>query len=130
MKVMGEMKNLREEILKLENELLKSEVRKLPEKIRELVTDDFIEYCSGGKEYHYESGDVFQEKNDESILKWEITDFNIKELSEDCILALYKVIKHSNIDENNKYSLRSSIWKHVDGKWKMCFHQSTLTTKF
>lgn len=124
------MECLRKEILKLENELLKSEVRKSSEKIRELVTDDFIEYCSGGKEYNYKSGDVFQEQNDESILNLEIIDFNIKKLSNDCILALYKVIKHSNIDENKKYSLRSSIWRHVDGNWKMCFHQGTLTTKF
>lgn len=31
------------------------------------------------------------------------------------------------IDKKN--SLRSSIWKCIEGKWKMIFHQGTLTKK-
>ena len=33
------------------------------------------------------------------------------------------------LNEDKKYSLRSSIWKYYDGKWKMVFHQGTLTDK-
>lgn len=51
-------------------------------------------------------------------------------LADDCILAMYKVIKHDEPDENKKYSLRSSIWKYINGKWKMFFHQGTYTSKF
>jgi len=43
---------------------------------------------------------------------------------------MYKVIKHNETDENKKYSLRSSIWKYCDVKWKMFFHQGTLSCKF
>ncbi len=121
------MECIREEILTLENELVKSEVRKSSEKIKELLTDDYVEYCSLGNEYHYKRGDIFQEQNDNTISNWEIIDFNIKELSNDCILALYKIIKHNNADEKKKYSLRSSIWKYTNGKWKMFFHQGTLS---
>lgn len=41
-----------------------------------------------------------------------------------------KVIKHNELNENMKYSLRSSTWKLINGTWKMFFHQGTLTTKF
>jgi len=40
---------------------------------------------------------------------------------------MYKVIKHNRTDK--KYSLRSSIWKYCNGKWKMFFHQGTLSSK-
>ncbi|ELC8442498.1 DUF4440 domain-containing protein [Clostridium perfringens] len=123
------MSCLKEHILQLENDLLKSEVRKSSERISELLANDFIEFCSSGDEYHYKDGDVFQAQNDNSTLDWEISDFQIKELSNDCILSLFKLIKHDVVDENKKYSLRSSIWRNYDGEWKMFFHQGTLTSK-
>lgn len=123
------MTYLKEHILQLENDLLKSEIRKSSERISELLANDFIEFCSSGDEYHYKDGDVFQAENDNSTLDWEISDFQIKELSNDCILSLFKLIKHDVVDGNKKYSLRSSIWRIYDGEWKMFFHQGTLTSK-
>jgi hypothetical protein len=52
------------------------------------------------------------------------------QLSNDCVLATYKLIEHNKINEKKKYSLRSSIWKCFDGRWKMFFHQGTLTSEF
>ncbi len=124
------MNYIKEHILELENNLLKSEVRKSAQKINDILADDFIEFCSSGIEYRYEKGDIHQDQDDDTTLQCEILDFNIKELSKDCILAMYKVIKHNEVDENKKYSLRSSIWKYCDGKWKMFFHQGTLSCKF
>jgi len=116
---------LKEHILQLEGDLLKSEVRKSAQTISEIIADGFIEFCSNGNEYHYENGDVFQEKDDNNELIWQILDFKINELSDDCILAMYKLIKHDETNQNNKYSLRSTVWKYIDGKWKMLFHQGT-----
>ena len=31
-------------------------------------------------------------------------DFSVKELSDECIVAMYKVIKHDKVDESKKYS--------------------------
>jgi hypothetical protein len=120
---------LKEHILKLESDLVKSEVRKSAQKISDILADDFFEFCSNGEEYHYKNGDVFQEQNDEELF-WQIIDFKIKQLSDDCLLARYKVIKHNEANENKKYTHRSSIWKCIDGKWKMIFHQGTCTSKF
>ena len=116
-------------ILQLENSLLTSETRKSPQKIAELLVSDFIEFTGSGSEYHYKNGDVFQEQNDNSKLDWEIVDFKIRELATDCILATYKAVKHSELNESKKYSLRSSVWKHYDGKWKIVFHQGTPTSQ-
>lgn len=120
---------IKEHILKLENDLVKSEVRKSAQKLNDLLADDFFEFCSNGKEYRYKIGDVLQKANDEELF-WQIIDFKIEQLSDDYLLALYKVIKHTETDENKKYTHRSSIWKYVDGKWKMYFHQGTYTSKF
>lgn len=40
-------------ILELEKELFKSEVRKSASKIKELLSEDFFEFTSSGKEYNY-----------------------------------------------------------------------------
>lgn len=120
---------LTERILQLEKELLKSEVRKSSQKINEILSDDFIEFCSSGNIYRYKNGDIFQEKDDELENNWRILDFEIKELSDDCLLALYKVIKLNEKDENKRSSIRSSIWKLQDGKWEMIFHQGTNSRK-
>ncbi|MFD3157263.1 DUF4440 domain-containing protein [Haloimpatiens sp. FM7330] len=123
------MESIEKNILQLESDLLKAETRKSSQKINQILANDFIEFCSSGSEYHYKNGDVFQAQNDNDILCWEILDFKIKKLSNDCILAMYKVVKNNEIDENKKYSLRSSIWKYYNGKWKMVFHQGTLSSK-
>ncbi|GKX67961.1 DUF4440 domain-containing protein [Inconstantimicrobium mannanitabidum] len=123
------MESIKEHILQLEYNLLKSEVRKSSEKINKLLSDDYIEFCSSGIEYHYKNGDIFQSQDDNTELKWDIVDFEIKQLSDDCILAIYKVKKNNGVNESKKYSLRSSIWKCFNGHWKMIFHQGTLTTK-
>ena len=119
------MELLEKQVYELEIELLKPETRRSQEKISELLSVDFIEFCSSGDIYHYIKGDVFES----DVSAYEIKDFAIKELSEDCILATYKIIKHSEINECRKYSLRSSIWKKLNGTWKMIFHQGTLISQ-
>ena len=120
---------LEKHIFELENELLKSETRQSAEKISELLSDNFTEFCSSGNIYNYNKGDVFDKNINLSELKWEIKEFTAKQMSNDCILATYKLIKHSEVNEHMKYSLRSSTWKCLNGKWKMIFHQGTLTSK-
>ena len=125
-----EMELLKQHIFHLEKELLKTETRQSAEKISELIATDFREFSSSGNIYHYNKNDIFDTKNDNFNKDWEIKEFEINLLSTDSILATYKVIKHSEVEERMKYSLRSSIWKSFDGTWKMYFHQGTLTSKF
>ena len=125
-----QIESLEKHIFELEKALLNPETRKSAEKISEILSEDFIEFTSSGHIYHYNKGDVFDNDSNSSKIKWEIKEFKIKELSNDCLLATYKLIKHSELRENMRYSLRSSIWRLFDGTWKMIFHQGTLTSKF
>ncbi|WP_242850137.1 DUF4440 domain-containing protein [Clostridium polynesiense] len=99
--------------------LLKSEVRKSSSKLREIISDDFIEFTSSGTVYKYKKGDLFHSVDDNDELIWEVRDFTIKELENNCILAMYKLIKHNEQDESKKYSLRRFIWKNYTDKWKL-----------
>lgn len=123
------MESVKEHILQLENNLLKVEIRKSAEKTSELLADNFIEFCSSGHIYNYNKLEPINEEVDLEELNWEIKDFGINQLSDECVLVTYKLIKHNELDESRKYSLRSSIWKYFNGKWKMIFHQGTLTDK-
>ncbi len=117
------IKTIEKEILYLENQLLKSETRESEQKLNEIIDDELIEFSSNGKIYHYKKGDTFISPK----INWEIIDFSIKQLSDFIVLATYKLIKHSEINLEQKYSIRSSVWKYKDDKWKMIFHQGTLT---
>jgi Uncharacterized protein conserved in bacteria len=124
------MELLKNHILELEEKLLRDNVRQSPEKLSQLLCDDFTEFCSSGYIYKYEKGEVIEVSESQKELEWEIKNFDISILGEDCVLATYKLIKHDVVDEKNKYSLRSSIWKNINGNWKMFFHQGTLITNF
>lgn len=120
---------LEEHILKLENSLLQPEIRQSAERISELLSDDFTEFCSSGRIYQYKRGDIIDSRKKTDITDWKIKDFSINIIASDVILAKYKIIKHSELEDKKVYSLRSSIWKCIKGKWKMIFHQGTLTDK-
>jgi hypothetical protein len=120
------LEQLESHILGLEKELLKPETRRSSERISELLAENFIEFCSSGKIYHYTIGDTWDEGSNSTQITWEIKDFGIRKLSPDIVLATYKVIKYSEKDKIKRYSLRSSIWKLINEDWKMIFHQGTL----
>lgn len=120
---------LQKHLYELENELLKPKTRQLSERIGELLPDDFIECCNSEEVYHYSDEDMFEGEGNTSQIKWQIKGFRIKQLSQECILATYKLRKHSELDETKRYSLRSSIWKLSNNTWKMVFHKGTFASK-
>ena len=115
---------LRLSFLELEKKLLEKEVRSNPEEIRKYLESGFIEFCSSGKIYHYAEGDVF-DLNQNSNISYKIIDFEIKELSTDIVLAMYKVEKSDLNLNTSQISLRSSIWRKTNDEWKIVFHQGT-----
>lgn len=112
-------------IYDLENQLLKLETRQSREKISKLLSDDFFEFTSSGFVWHYNKNKAIDSSVNLVSLDWEIKDFSIKILAADVILATYKLVKNNEEEFHKKYSLRSSIWKNIDGNWKMIFHQGT-----
>ncbi len=52
-----------------------------------------------------------------------LSNFEIYPISDDTVLATYRVRDETRMQN----TLRSSIWKLIEGRWQMFFHQGTLT---
>ncbi|MBU7595685.1 DUF4440 domain-containing protein [Metabacillus halosaccharovorans] len=112
---------LREHILQLEKRLMSYDYKELDE----LLAEDFLEFGSSGNSFDKkEQLEAAKSETTTNSIKFKVTDFNIKLLASDIVLATYRTFRHND----SKYALRSSIWKINEGKWKMIFHQGTPTT--
>ena len=113
--------SLKEVLLKLEERLLKPEIRASKDELTRLLSEDFFEFGSSGRVlYKNQSiGDV-----NLSAVRMKLSNFEIHPLSEQIVLTTYRIYN----EVNKQHSLRSSIWKLVDGTWKIQFHQGTSTT--
>jgi hypothetical protein len=110
------------EILNLEKQLLLAEVRGSAERIAELLAEECFEYGASGTIYRFYRGDTFDHGPQRN---WEIVDFEARELAAGVVLATYRLLKHDEPNAGLRMTLRSSIWKLIDGKWKLVFHQGT-----
>jgi hypothetical protein len=114
---MNKQCSLKDQLCKLEQRLLEPEIRTAPAELDKLLADDFFEFGS--------SGNVWYKKDcvSEGGLSVRIYDFEIHPLSEDVVLTTYRVKDETRM----KNTSRSSIWKLIDGRWQMFFHQGTIT---
>lgn len=112
-----EDENVSQIIQQLELALLEPSNRKSIDNLNRRIADDFMEIGSLGKIYTKQ--DVLHDLPLEDSRKFVVEDFLVKVFLEDVALTTYKVT------EGSITSLRSSIWKRVDGEWAMVFHQGT-----
>ncbi|MBH0229708.1 DUF4440 domain-containing protein [Halobacillus yeomjeoni] len=112
-------RDLLEKIKNLEESHLSLHVRSSSEKLGEILADDFFEIGS--------SGVMFDRKEclEKGVVLSDMTlhNYEIQLLSEDVVLSTY-FIEDKTRDRN---TLRSSIWKRIDGRWQLYFHQGTIT---
>jgi hypothetical protein len=116
-----EHQSLEEQILYLEKQLMTYGYNEL----NEHLADDFLEYGSSGNIFdkNAQLDAVRDDKTVTNSIRYTVTDFNIKLLSSDVVLATYRSLRHND----NKLVLRSSLWRNIQGKWQMIFHQGTPT---
>ena len=115
--------SLKELLLQLEEKLLRPEIRKSAETIEETLDDNFIEFGSSGEIYDKQR--VIETLQGESPRNISINDFNILEITPRVVIATYLAVITDPPGNKKNISLRSSIWKSIDGKWKIVFHQGT-----
>ena len=110
---------LSDHIIHLEKSLLEVEVRNSKDELERLLAPEFIEFGSSGRLFTLnsiiESLTVFEEQ-----VPYEFEEVETRQLSNECVLLLYKVIR------NGRMSNRSSVWQLKDGNWQMTFHQGTI----
>jgi len=111
------------------NHVIKQEIRLLDkteslENLAFLVDDEFIEIGSSSKLYNKTDVIDWLKSDDKSIRSG--TNFSGTIISEDVILLTYISNIKDNINAPTKIAMRSSIWRrHLEGNWKMIFHQGT-----
>jgi len=115
----SDVDNLHNVIQQLELSLLEPATRRSVNYLNKYIADEFIEFGASGKTYN--KHDIIESLPFEKERKFNVVDFSVKMLSQDVVLATYKIIG----DSITLASLRSSIWKRVDNKWQMVFHQGT-----
>lgn len=110
---------LKGHLKKLEESHIRLEVRKSREKLDKILADDFFEISSSGymfdKKECLETGVVLTEMS--------LHNYEIYPLAPDVVLSTYFIVDKTR----GRNTLRSSIWKCIDGSWKLYFHQGTIT---
>ena len=116
---------------RLEEELLKQEFRHSPDQVSALLSDDFVEFGSSGGVYnkHQVIEALEQEGPPDPSIRISLVDFIARRLASDVILVTYRTIQESGPGTTQESRLRSSIWKLIEGRWQMVFHQGTPSTR-
>ena len=88
-----------------------------------MTAEDFWEVGASGRRYSREFVlDGLEEchsKPHENI--WETRDFCCRLLAHDVYLLTYTLLQN-----NQRLTRRTTIWRHTDNGWKIAFHQGTI----
>ena len=123
---MQSYEQLKKHLKDLEAQLQQREVRASQEQLDELIADDFYEIGVSGTVWTKPA--VIEALKDESFSQRSISDFSLTMLAAEVALVTYRGHRYATPERPSADSLRSSIWKYFDGKWKMVFHQGTPLT--
>lgn len=113
------IEHLKAHLRALEESHTQLEVRKSKERLDEILADDFFEIGSSG--YMYDKKECLE--TGVVLAEMTIHQYEIYPLAEDVTLATYFLVDTTR----NRNTLRSSIWKFIDGRWQLYFHQGTIT---
>jgi hypothetical protein len=90
--------------------------RASPDEVTTLLADEFIEFGSSGRIYDKQQIiRLLQQEQGEALCT--LVDFAARRLAANIVLVTYRVVESRTI--------RSSIWRLEDGRWRMVFHQGT-----
>lgn len=121
---MDVMCQMAEQIKQLEIKLLHSDMKANPILSDELLADDFEEISDTG-EIHSRQSVINWLINKSNHDRWSLTQFKIRLLSADCVLATYYAKRITSGNHEADITIRSSIWKQYKDHWKMVFHQGS-----
>ena len=124
---MSDIAALEAEIRRLEERLLTPEVRAAPEELARLLADDFLEFGSSGRVFDRQQVIATLPLQPKEQLA--LTEFQVRLLAPTIALAMYRVARPGEQQDEPPGSLRSSIWRYTAGRWQMVFHQGTPITR-
>jgi hypothetical protein len=113
----------RDFLRQLEERLLQPEVRRSAADVAELLADEFIEFGSSGRVFNKQQ--IIESLQHEEPARRSMAEFRSTLLAPGVILTTYRVVRLNPSGARPTSSLRSSIWRLQDGRWKLVFHQGT-----
>ena len=114
-------KDLREHIKYLEELHLKPAIRSSKEEMDKILAEEFTEIGSSGRKFDKE--DCMNRDLSQDDLS--MHQFTMQEVATDIVLTTYYLMNKTL----GRHTLRSSLWKKIDGRWQLYFHQGTVTTQ-
>ena len=120
---MEDLSALQEVLRALEERLLQADARQSATELDALLADDFLEFGSSGRIYNKQQ--VIAALQPESPTTISITDFYTKVLAPNVVLVTYQAMRSGSTETVAVRSLRSSLWRFMDGRWQIVFHQGT-----
>jgi hypothetical protein len=115
------------QLRKLEESLLDTAVRRDRKKMRSMLAENFLEFGSSGRVWTRNSIIELLSRETEFVPP-AIEDFRCAFLTDEVTLVTYRTVRTDPDTGEVLVSLRSSIWTHESGDWRMRFHQGTRTT--
>lgn len=111
--------DLKKHIKRLEESHITPNVRENMGKLDEILADEFFEIGSSG--YMYDKKECLET----GVVLSDMTmhNFDMYPLADDVVLTTYYIVDTTR----NRNTYRSSIWKLIDGRWQLYFHQGTIT---
>ena len=117
--------SMRDLFLDLEERLLRQDVRHSPDEAAALLAPDFFEFGRSG--FVWNRQQTIDGLAGEPAMDRLVTDFDARSLSETVVLVTYRSVRRDPGSGREWHSLRSSIWRLLNGHWQMAFHQGTPT---
>ena len=114
---------LRDILINKENQLLLPQTRQSQIKLKELLSESFIEIGSSGKKFGLK--EVLENLPKEKDWSAKISNIEFRMINEDVAQLFYNCVIYHNLDDKGSYSIRNSIWTNESDTWKMIFHQGT-----
>jgi hypothetical protein len=97
-------------------------VRASREDVSTLLSDDFVEFASSGQVYDKATiVELLAADPSSNALELGIEDFSVRFPVPSIALVTYRS------KTRGRLSLRASLWQESGGRWRMLFHQGTLT---
>ena len=110
---------LKKLIFELEQSHIQNDIREDLGQLGEILAEDFFEIGSSGFVYTREDCLI-----DGVVLSdMKMYNFELHPLAEHVVLTTYFIVDSTR----NRNTYRSSIWKLVDGRWRLYFHQGTIS---
>ncbi|MCF4126515.1 nuclear transport factor 2 family protein [Methylobacterium sp. SyP6R] len=111
----------------LEERLHDPAIRSSQDKVAALLADDFLEFGRSGGAYGKDEV-VRRLAAEQECERSELTayGYELRTLSAGVVLLTYRTVRKVE-GVPDMHTLRSSVWKLIDGNWQMAFHQGTPT---